>query len=181
MTPFIGAEIPRSEIDQSIRDLITAWKNGNGDARKLVPFTTEPEAIAYITATINRLHDGKEQVFLNDTYQVNIREAEVGEGWPRMLHVSIKRRDKQPIHDWRDLQRIKNELIGEDYEAVELYPAERRLVDTSNQFHLWVLADRTMQFPFGFTGPRCTLDGSQMFGKAVQRPRNDNNNHHHQP
>jgi hypothetical protein len=37
------------------------------------------------------------------------------------------------VHDWRDLQRIKNQLVGPECEAVELYPAESRKVDTANQ------------------------------------------------
>lgn len=40
--------------------------------------------------------------------------------------------------DWRDYQRIKNELCGADCEGIEIFPQESRLVDTANQFHLWV-------------------------------------------
>ena len=40
--------------------------------------------------------------------------------------------------DWRDYQRIKNELCGTDCEGIEIFPQESRLVDTANQFHLWV-------------------------------------------
>lgn len=106
-------------------------------------------------------------VFMNNIYQVNICECEKMENWPDMLHLSIKRRDKNPIRDWRDFQRIKNELIGPDHEAVELYPAEARLVDTANQYHLWVLADPEKRFPFGWHG-RVTCDDSPIGGK--QRP-----------
>ena len=71
------------------------------------------------------------------------------------------------LHDWRDLQRIKNELIGRDREAVELYPAEARLVDTSNQYHLFVLpADAS--WPFGY-GERDVSEGGAM-GANRQRP-----------
>jgi hypothetical protein len=45
--------------------------------------------------------------------------------------------DQSAQHDWRDFQRIKNDLVGEDWEAVELYPAEARLLDPSNAFYLW--------------------------------------------
>jgi len=31
-----------------------------------------------------------------------------------------------------------------------LYPAESRRVDTSNQYHLWVMKDPMFKFPFGF-------------------------------
>lgn len=91
-------------------------------------------------------------VWLNWQYQVLVyRDYVKRTGWPTMHWLSIKRRDKTPIHDWRDLQRIKNELIGPTHEAVELYPAEARLLDTSNQYHVFVLAQPGLQFPFGFT------------------------------
>jgi hypothetical protein len=44
------------------------------------------------------------------------------------------RLDGQAIHDWRELQRIKNEIVGDEIEAVELYPAESRLLDTANWY-----------------------------------------------
>jgi hypothetical protein len=86
-------------------------------------------------------------IYANNRYQVIARAMPSIFG--EMLWLSIKRRDKESIHDWRDLQRIKNELAGPEDEAVELYPAESRLVDTSNQYHLWVLP-KGMRMPFGF-------------------------------
>jgi hypothetical protein len=87
----------------------------------------------------------RQKIWMNDTYQVNIMELPGDR-----LHLSIKRRDKLPIHDWRDLQRIKNELVGPENEAVELYPAESRLVDAANQYHLWASKDPTFRFPLGY-------------------------------
>lgn len=100
-------------------------------------------------ATVHR----KERVFLNDRYQVNVRETEFPGVGP-MAHLSIKRRDKEPIHDWRDLQEIKNALVGPECEGVELYPAESRLIDEANQFHLFVFTDPKIRFPIGSTGGR---------------------------
>ena len=77
--------------------------------------------------------------WLNDTYTVLVREFIVP-NWPQpMTHLSIKRNDKDWIHDWRDLQQIKNEVLGIEREGIELYPAESRLVDEANQYHLYVL------------------------------------------
>ena len=83
-------------------------------------------------------------MFINNIYQV-IRE-DVGP----MIHLSIKRIDGRPLRSWKHLQQIKNELIGAENEGVELFPSEQRLVDTANQYHLWVAADPTYRFPFGF-------------------------------
>ncbi len=91
------------------------------------------------------------ELWKNSRYQVAIdRASVVGENWPPMIHLSIKSLDRRPIHDWRDLQRIKNELLGPEYEAVELYPRASRVVDLANQYHLYAFADPALLFPFGF-------------------------------
>lgn len=106
-------------------------------------------------------------VWLNDIYQVSIAVVRVPPGFPKMLHLSIKRRDKGPIHDWRHLQQIKNELVGPEHEGCELYPAESRLADSANQYHLWVFKETTAGFPFGFGG---RFVNGESVGGAVQRP-----------
>ena len=114
----------------------------------------------------------KQQViWMNNLYQVNVMELTPdGESGPALVHLSIKRLDKAACHDWRHFQRIKNEIVGPEYEAVELYPAESRLVDTANQYHLWVIKDETFRWPFGF-GERLVVDNPG--GNAVQRAREE--------
>jgi hypothetical protein len=103
-----------------------------------------------------------DEVWMNDLYQVNVDRSE-----HPMIHLSIKRIDKKPLRDWRHFQQIKNELVGRECEAVELYPAESRVVDTANQYHLWAIDDPAFRFPCGFsTG----LKRSESSGGAVQRP-----------
>jgi hypothetical protein len=110
-------------------------------------------------------------IFKNNLYQVWVRKLDPQPGgWPGMYHLSIRRLDREAVHDWRHLQRIKNEIIGPEHEGVELYPAEDRLVDEANQFHLWVLVDGGMRFPFGFA-ERLVSDIPE--GKSVQRPFDD--------
>ena len=87
------------------------------------------------------------EVWKNNIYQVARRALGPGS---KVIHLNIRRVDGGPVlRDWRHFQRIKNELIGEECEAVELYPAESRLVDTSNKYHLIGVADPTFRFPFG--------------------------------
>lgn len=74
--------------------------------------------------------------FVNDLYQV--QAATVGKN-DEMLHLNIRRRDGGMFKDWRHFQQIKNEIAGPECEAVEIYPAESRKVDTTNKWHLWVL------------------------------------------
>ena len=62
-------------------------------------------------------------------------------------HLDITSRDNAPCKNWRHFQQIKNELIGPEYEAMELFPAESRLVDAGNEYHLWVHATPGVRFP----------------------------------
>jgi hypothetical protein len=96
------------------------------------------------------------EYWVNDVYQVGKRKLPVGHPWNHtqyeMIHLNIRRRDGKPIfRDWRHFQRIKNELAGEECEALELYPAESRLSDTSNKFHLWCMPSGVTA-PFGMHG-----------------------------
>jgi hypothetical protein len=115
----------------------------------------------------------QERVFKSEcgTYQCNVRDAETwAEGWPPMIHLSIKRVDREAFHDWRVLQDIKNSVLSPEHEAVELYPADSRLWDTANQYHLWAFADPRHGFPFGFRGRVVMDDGEGPGGNAKQRP-----------
>lgn len=86
------------------------------------------------------------EIWVNDIYQVQVREF-----GGALVHINIRRRDGGPIlRDWRHFQHIKNDIVGEECEAIELYPAESRKVDTSNKFHLWGIRDKTFRFPIGF-------------------------------
>lgn len=168
MKPFQLAHVPPEERQLAIESFVNDWINNVGDTRKLEPnATTAEQAREAITKSVDDMQRN-EQTWINDKYQVAIRD--VGspvEGWPDMLHLSIKRRDRAAIHDWRELQQIKNMLVGPENEGCEIYPAESRLVDTSNQYHLWVLKYAEARWPFGFP-TRCVVENPS--GKAVQRP-----------
>ena len=81
-----------------------------------------------------------EEVWANDKYVVHVRKDLEAMG-QLMTHLSIRNTENTAIRDWRDMQYIKNELVGDENEGFELFPKESRLVDTANQFHIWV-------FPF---------------------------------
>ena len=53
-----------------------------------------------------------------------------------MTELSIRRNDRKPSMDWRDMQWIKNQLLGPEIEAVQIFPAESRLMDAANQYYL---------------------------------------------
>jgi hypothetical protein len=124
---------------------------------------------------ISKLNEQNE-IWRNDLYQVVVRRnktiydaKEIG-----MTHLSIKRIDNGSIHNWRDLQQIKNMIMNEDCVGVEIYPNENNLVDTANQYHLWVFDDPTFRLPFGFNdGRRVSYETPKGTG-VNQQPFNNN-------
>ena len=109
-------------------------------------------AEAEAKALLQRDHD-RSRYYVNDIYQVQVQPTGRED---RMLHINIRRRDGGMFKDWRHFQQIKNEIAGPEREAVEIYPAESRKVDTTNKWHLWVFpegmkvelgwADRDVQY-----------------------------------
>lgn len=129
------------------------------EVKALAERTGKP--IEEIQAEFDRILS-EETLWLNSRYQVNVRELS-----DNGKHLSIKRIDQEIAHDWRDFQQIKNQLLGPECEAVELYPAESRRVDTANQYHLWGSTDPTFRFGFGFEERAVTSDSGSHFQRPV--------------
>ncbi len=114
-------------------------------------------------------------IFINSRYQVNIRDVDpetMPPGWPALVHLSIKRRDKERVgpERYRDFMAIKDRLIGAENEAVELYPARSREYDTANQFHIWVMKDPAQRWPFGYDFGERVVSAQVDVGGARQEP-----------
>lgn len=100
-----------------------------------LPDTRVYNALGRVTAT-----------FSNSLYYVVVFEHPTECGLVKQLQVS--RHDRQPIRSWGDMQRVKNEIAGEDAVAVEVYPAQRDVVDHAHAYHLWILPPGR-DLPFG--------------------------------
>lgn len=106
--------------------------------------------------------DRVDEAWMNDLYQCVVRHKANG-----MTHLSIKRHDRAAVRDWRHLQAIKNDVCGEEREGVELFPAESRLVDTANEYHIWVLP-LGERFEFGYAeGYLMTAENNADFNQAA--------------
>ena len=112
-----------------------------------------------INGTIERLHEQfgiVREWWVNNIYEVwgyrkknadSLVHNPIYKG--KCTYITIKRKDKKAVHDWRHFQQIKNELVGNEVEAIEIYPKESRLHDTVNQYHLFCLPLGTT-FKFGW-------------------------------
>ena len=155
MTPFVKAERSvatsmehRLALMQQPCEFFSRFLGGR------VPTLTEKAlCVEQVVQRMTSIH-----VYENDAYRVEVRYN------PPFVHLDIRRHDGGDCKNWRELQQIKNELVGPEHEAVELFPAESRLVDTANQYHLWVHVSPDYRFPFGFA-QRCVLESPVTYAR----------------
>lgn len=79
-------------------------------------------------------------VYVNNLYVVLYRPFRDEQG-NEVIHLAI-RTASQLEPPWRDMQRIKNEICGEEATAVQVMPPASELVDEADMYHMWVLSDR---------------------------------------
>lgn len=79
-----------------------------------------------------------DKVWKNNRYFVFMTKNErVWLGW-WWSQVMIKRCDSQPIYSWSDVFRIKNELFGDETEAIQFFPKKSELVDSANIYWFFI-------------------------------------------
>jgi hypothetical protein len=90
------------------------------------------------TAYFKRIGDFREG-WLNNIYsaQVYVRTTP----WGQIIHLAVRRHDGGEVQGWDPLQRIKNELIGPDRIAIEIYPSDSLVNDEANMRHLFVMPE----------------------------------------
>lgn len=152
------------------------------EAREL-GFDPDPLVFRDCTDRVDRRASSMHTAFYESRfYFVGVTEIEAADGTD-MTWLSIRRNDRKAMQDWRHLQTIKNEICGPEREAVQMYPAESRLLDESNQIHLWVYPEG-YRLPFGYAersvvtateldiqyGHLQNLVPGLMAGKPTQRP-----------
>lgn len=92
----------------------------------------------------------------NAWYEASARSYPAGfpiGGGPYMI-LGIGHMTERAVHDWRDFQRIKNDICGDEWEGLELYPSESRLVDPSNRYYLWCVPPGVITWGLQTTGRR---------------------------
>lgn len=79
-------------------------------------------------------------VYVNNLYVALYRPFR-DENGNEVVHLAI-RTASQLEPPWRDMQRIKNEICGEEATAVQVMPPASELVDEADMYHMWVLSGR---------------------------------------
>lgn len=84
----------------------------------------------------------------DNQYVIMIREL-ITE-WGRIHHMSISTQDGHDV-PWAEKQQIKNEIFGEEAQALEVFPKTSELVDAADMYHLWILPN-DFKLPFTLKG-----------------------------
>ena len=97
--------------------------------------------------TVPFLPRGMTRAYTNNRFVVMIFDhAPVSTG--EAIQVLVQRHDNLPIlGHWAEMQKIKNEIFGEETTAVEYYPAVSELVDDFNIYWLWIFPDGVLPKP----------------------------------
>ena len=80
----------------------------------------------YLAVLYEQRADGMKRLTVNSTRRMPNRRRKSGTDWRDGI-------------TWDELQRVKNECLGEDVWCVEVYPAQGDLMDVTNMRHLWPL------------------------------------------
>ncbi|MDR4306974.1 hypothetical protein IHQ68_10125 [Chelatococcus sambhunathii] len=108
---------------------------------------TDPDLLRFLTAGDDDWGDWRRDpnhpndlAFENDRFSIICMEEKTSSGvflqvviYPK--HIDL--REGEPR--WRDKQRIKNELFGEDTVAIEVMPRHSDVVAVGNAYHLWIV------------------------------------------
>jgi len=97
--------------------------------------------------TVSFIPFGMTRSFKNNRYIVMIYDnAKTTKG--EAIQVLIQKIDNTPIlNHWFEIQKIKNEIFGEEVTAVEYFPAESQLVDKHNIYWIWIYPDGVLPIP----------------------------------
>lgn len=163
MTPFLEIA-PDPNWPDTVRSAIAAQPEGYYRRFFSGRMPTPDEKRAHIERAVRLLTPVR--VFQNNLYRVEI--VNTSPGTPTFIHLAISRHDRGTCNEWADMQRIKNEIVGPEYEAMEIFPAESRLVNTGNEYHLWVHSDRSYRFPVGWV-ERLVFDAPVAVSESARR------------
>lgn len=83
--------------------------------------------------TIRKDHHASDDLTAGLSYQVDTMFFK----GHQLIHLKVWKHDGTDGITWDQLQAVKNEAVGENVEMLEVYPAERDLVNEVNRRHLF--------------------------------------------
>lgn len=139
----VAARLPRNERRMWERDALRAWKTGKWGAWELTVLPNGVPGGNGWTRDVRAIYRSAPLwAVLLRPFKVKLDGAD-----DVVLHLSITNALALDV-TWAQKQRIKNEIVGGDRLAVEVFPTMDRLVDAAPAYHLWVYPAGYM-LPFG--------------------------------
>lgn len=98
-------------------------------------------------STASFIPKGMTGAFKNTRYIVMVYEnSPTTQG--NAVRVMIQKHNDTPIlNHWSEMQKIKNEIFGEETVAVEYYPAKSQLIDDYNIYWFWIFPENILPIP----------------------------------
>jgi hypothetical protein len=78
-----------------------------------------------------------DKVYQNNKYIVQVFYNDISKG-RQMTRVMVRRSDGAAICNWQDLFRLKNEIFGEEIEAIQYLPKKSELTDVANLYWFFI-------------------------------------------
>jgi len=98
-------------------------------------------------STAKFIPKGMTRAFRNTRYTVMVYDnSPVTTG--TAIRAMVQKHDDTPIlKHWAEMQKIKNEIFGENTTAVEYYPAESNLINLHNIYWFWIFPEGILPIP----------------------------------
>lgn len=164
----------------------------NGQIESLSPLVARPSRAGYIDALLaagaseEKANEAWHILSGSDLYESKDYVIQLIKGGHDHLAgalatftLVVSRKDGNPVDDWRDLQEIKNRMVGREVEAVELFPAVSRSTDFCNRTVLFCYVggggptDVPPRLPFGapqgFVANQSVVPHCQQRARAVNQ------------
>lgn len=98
-------------------------------------------------ADLSTIPGGMTRAFRNNRYTVMIFDN-VLTTHGLAIKVMVQNHHNMPIQNhWSEMQRIKNEVFGEEVIAVEYYPKESQLLNTHNIYWFFIYPEGVLPIP----------------------------------
>lgn len=98
-------------------------------------------------STAKFIPKGMTRAFKNTRYTVMVYDnSPTDKG--AAIRAMVQKHDDTPIlRHWSEMQKIKNEIFGEETTAVEYYPAISNLIDLHNIYWMWIFPEGVLPLP----------------------------------
>lgn len=64
------------------------------------------------------------------------------------IRAMVQNHANTPItNHWAEMQRIKNQIFGEEVTAIEYYPKQSELTDQANIYWMWIFPENVLPIP----------------------------------